>query len=824
MRNLLLTIALIYTAGTARADNFNSITVQGQLNPATPIYGVGVNVLSGGQVVGTASNIDLVPDVEGFFSTQTYITNPSIFLSGLDYVVRLSSPVSGEVISTFSVTAVPFALTVRGDNQTGNQNVFGAYGNVGIGTSSPAYRLVISSGAGSNEKMLVIATGTSEMIRMTGSGEVYANRYYGDGSALTGIYAAGDNLGNHTATQALNLNSFGLTNVSTSTFSGYVNVISTIGYAQWGATLLRTDANHENIYLGYLSGNYAGVDNTFLGNYTGYSNSGYNNVFVGEFSGSDNSGGSDNAFIGTAAGFNNTSGVRNSFLGAEAGENVVNGSNNTLLGFGAGVLLVNTNNNTIIGSQASFNGGAGSNNSFMGYQAGYNNLGDSNVFLGYQAGYSNTTGSNNIVIGASQSGGGNSLLNIGGVLYGNLANRTIGIYRATQEAALDVVSTGTAANQFSQIWRDSAGVIKSSMSATGVMMAVKYIGDGSGLTGLAANGDNLGNHVATTTLNMAGFGIDNASSIVANAFYGDGSHLTGLPSGADNLGNHIATQTLNMAGNQILNVSSLTISGKDGSGYSLSLSSGINMPSGTITAGLLSGNGTAVTGLNASNIASGTVADGRLSANVNLLNENQTITGIKTFVSSVSIHVGDFSVGVATLSVSGGIVRMARAQIIAPTNNAFALTVSTHGAASNIIEISTMGIPAFYGYKSSTQLIGSPPSKINIDSFKFDTVDGFQPQSGKYVAKQKGYYMANAQVCYSGGSASRIGAYVVVNGAERLAGLSLAYSPTEYCANVAGPIYLNVGDYVELHGYVHSSSFNIFAPANYTFLSLVRLF
>jgi len=511
MNKLIAAMGLLFCSSLGYADNFNSITVQGQLNPATPIYGVGVNVLSGGQVVGTASNIDLVPDVEGFFSTQTYITNPSIFLSGLDYVVRLSSPVSGEVISTFSVTAVPFALTVRGDNQTGNQNVFGAYGNVGIGTSSPAYRLVISSGAGSNEKMLVIATGTSEMIRMTGSGEVYANRYYGDGSALTGIYAAGDNLGNHTATQALNLNSFGLTNVSTSTFSGYVNVISTIGYAQWGATLLRTDANHENIYLGYLSGNYAGVDNTFLGNYTGYSNSGYNNVFVGEFSGSDNSGGSDNAFIGTAAGFNNTSGVRNSFLGAEAGENVVNGSNNTLLGFGAGVLLVNTNNNTIIGSQASFNGGAGSNNSFMGYQAGYNNLGDSNVFLGYQAGYSNTTGSNNIVIGASQSGGGNSLLNIGGVLYGNLANRTIGIYRATQEAALDVVSTGTAANQFSQIWRDSAGVIKSSMSATGVMMAVKYIGDGSGLTGLS--GDNLGSHTATQPLDMNYKPISNASGI-----------------------------------------------------------------------------------------------------------------------------------------------------------------------------------------------------------------------------------------------------------------------------------------------------------------------
>ena len=55
-------------------------------------------------------------------------------------------------------------------------------------------------------------------------------------------------------------------------------------------------------------------------------------------------------------------------------------------------------------------------------------------------------------------------------------------------AALDVVSTGTLTNIYAQIWRDSNGAVKSSMSATGVMMATKFIGDGSGITNFTGTG------------------------------------------------------------------------------------------------------------------------------------------------------------------------------------------------------------------------------------------------------------------------------------------------------------------------------------------------
>ena len=94
----------------------------------------------------------------------------------------------------------------------------------------------------------------------------------------------------------------------------------------------------------------------------------------------------------------------------------------------------------------------------------------------------------------------------------------VGVSTGTPQAALDIVSTGTTHAEMSQLWRAGDGVIKGSMSATGYLQAVKFIGDGSGLTGIAA-GDNLGNHIATTTLNMAAFDITGVSTISASGIY-----------------------------------------------------------------------------------------------------------------------------------------------------------------------------------------------------------------------------------------------------------------------------------------------------------------
>ncbi len=122
----------------------------------------------------------------------------------------------------------------------------------------------------------------------------------------------------------------------------------------------------------------------------------------------------------------------------------------------------------------------------------------------------------------------------------------------------------------------AAGVELSSYSAGGVFISSnvtlaaggKYFGNGSMLTGV---NDSLGSHIATQTLNMAGYHLrfDSNVEISSSAspysgiyfstnvnlapgakYYGDGTGLTGI-TGTDNLGNHTMTQNLVTGANWI---------------------------------------------------------------------------------------------------------------------------------------------------------------------------------------------------------------------------------------------------------------------------------
>ena len=453
----------ILFSGNVYADTYNNISIQGQLTSPEPIYGVTVAILSGETAVWTGEDtIDLIPDATNFvFSTQTYITDPGIFKTGSDYTMRLSTGTSPiVVISTFGITAVPFALTVRGDAQTGNQNIFAAYGNVGIGTGAPAYRLEVSSAAGSSDDIVVVSTGGKAVIRMNGAGAIYANQYYGDGSQLTGITGVGDNLGNHTATDNLLMSWNNIYNVSTITASGNITAAS---YQINGARVVGVSPN--SVYVGRYAG-----ESVLSGNY---------NTMVGDGAGKLMTSGDDNVFMGYSAGVI-TEGDANTFLGTEAGELNTSGEDNVVVGFAGGAGITSGRRNAILGSWAGFSTGEGRENSYYGYRSGAYSTGSNNTFIGFESGLYNTVGSSNIVIGSGQNlsaPAASAELNIGGVLFGNLADKTL------------VVSTGTASNIYAQIWRNGNGVIVSSVSSTGVVMASRFVGDGSGLTGLAGSGD-----------------------------------------------------------------------------------------------------------------------------------------------------------------------------------------------------------------------------------------------------------------------------------------------------------------------------------------------
>jgi len=213
----------------------------------------------------------------------------------------------------------------------------------------------------------------------------------------TGAAGAGDNLGNHTATQALNLSGHAL--VGTGNDLG-----TTIGVGVRGDGGLNLGQNNvRSVLLGYGTGNGTVVsgDNTYVGYNSGSATTtGYQNTFLGSLSGLATTTGSFNHFIGYKSGYNNQGGSQNEFLGYKSGYNNISGNTNTFLGFQSGM-----NNIT------------GGNNVFVGSSTGLNTTGSNNLFVGAQSGSNNSTGSNNWAFGTNAGPNSGNLTNAGAIGY-----------------------------------------------------------------------------------------------------------------------------------------------------------------------------------------------------------------------------------------------------------------------------------------------------------------------------------------------------------------------------------------------------------------------
>ncbi|MDO8806669.1 MAG: hypothetical protein Q7R35_19825 [Elusimicrobiota bacterium] len=387
------------------------------------------------------------------------------------------------------------------------------------------------------------------------AGDMVASKFIGNGSGLTGI--SGDGLGNHIATTSLNMSNYSILNVG-SMMAGAINATR---YQIAGSTVLAILPNNS-LSVGVAAGNDStGNNNAFVGAGAGaFNTTGANNVFVGQGAGNLNATGNANTIVGMIAGYNNT-GSNNTFVGQGAGYYNAGGASNSFFGLYAGNANNTGNQNTSVGmyagrnnqtgsANAIFGYGAGygvtsnsfSNSTLMGYQAGYGlTTGSGNILMGYQAGYNITTGMGNIVIGYAQNATeatANNQLNIGGVLYGDLSAKNIGISTRAPQAALDVMTTNASPSSPTQLWRRYDGAVVATMTAVGTMSAAAFQGNGSMLTGIT--GDNLGSHTAAASLNMANFPINNVSTITAvNSISAAGYQIGGntvLAISPDNMG------------------------------------------------------------------------------------------------------------------------------------------------------------------------------------------------------------------------------------------------------------------------------------------------
>ncbi|PCI98597.1 MAG: hypothetical protein COB14_07720 [Alphaproteobacteria bacterium] len=186
-----------------------------------------------------------------------------------------------------------------------------------------------------------------------------------------------------------------------------------------------TTTGDYNTAIGYntLAANIIGTNNSATGNRTLEANTtGIDNTAMGDSTMRANTIGSSNTAIGNSALRSNVAKSRNTAIGYQSmfyADNTItaSNSNNTAIGYQALYGSTTAANNT------------GINNTSIGANTMLNNTsGGHNIALGYQAGDLNTTGSDNILIGYgidAPTATTSNHLNIGGLIYGDLANGVV---------------------------------------------------------------------------------------------------------------------------------------------------------------------------------------------------------------------------------------------------------------------------------------------------------------------------------------------------------------------------------------------------------------
>ena len=163
-------------------------------------------------------------------------------------------------------------------------------------------------------------------------------------------------------------------------------------------------------------------------------------------------------------------------------------------------------------------------------------------------------------------------------IFDNDRDTKIQLEEVSEEDVIRFQVAGTQAMLIDSAGRVGIGVSSpnNALDVSGNIKASSFSGDGSALINIPSD-DDLGNHTATQNLNLSNHNIVNADTIKAVVFNGDGSSLTNI--GGDNLGNHIASTNIQLGSNWL--------SG-DGSNEGISVNSsgkvgiGMNTPNGLL--------------------------------------------------------------------------------------------------------------------------------------------------------------------------------------------------------------------------------------------------
>jgi hypothetical protein len=379
-------------------------------------------------------------------------------------------------------------------------------GNVGIGSSSPSSHLDVAGTGAIIVPRNTTATrpfGLNGMIRYNTTSnkfEAYQGTWQnmissGGAGGATDIDGLSDAISNATASSVY---------LGTSAGTGQGNSNTSNVALGFGALDAQNNATStDNVAIGKdaLGGNQSGHSNTAIGSEASLSITGViGQTAIGAGALRTNSVAIGNTAVGTW-GLYNATGASNTVVGSSGGMYISSGAGNTGVGSAAITGVSGTpltgNDNTAVGASALTNiRGAAANNTALGTNAGDNI----------------TTGSNNIIIGASidaPSATSAGIMTIGNLLYGSglgatgttVSTGNIGIGSATPISHLDVAGTGAIIVPRATTAQRPFGVNGMIRFNTTAQKFEVYQGLWMDMLSASAGGsDNLGNHTATTSI------------------------------------------------------------------------------------------------------------------------------------------------------------------------------------------------------------------------------------------------------------------------------------------------------------------------------------
>lgn len=398
--------------------------------------------------------------------------NPAV--SGSNNVV-LGREAGTSLTSASGAVIIGYQAGANHSAPTGGQNVYiGRFAGASGGTAHSNTYVGDSTGRYSSGSLNTFLGNQAGLNNTSGAGNTLIGANAGEAN-LTG--QSNSILGYRAGGRAVNLERNVLLGVSTlDNATASTTDLVALGYR---AAYTNTTAD-RSVLLGSESGYLAtsSTDNVFIGYQSGYNETGSNKLYIensnsatpliyGEF---DNNivtingnlnlpaanqislGATDifehntsNIVIGTGGDDFESDVINNTFLGYQAGENTDGpggssfwiGGYNTFIGAQAGQANIDGDSNTFVGALAAFQFVSGLQNTLIGEEVADDLLsGSDNTFLGRRAGDGITSGSSNIIIGSGvtiASSTANNQLNIGGILYGDLAADRLSIGSADYE-------------------------------------------------------------------------------------------------------------------------------------------------------------------------------------------------------------------------------------------------------------------------------------------------------------------------------------------------------------------------------------------------------